>query len=628
MSKTQGVIFRLAIYVFIGTVLIVYASNHPFSFGSAWTLYYSGKKFQAQKKLPQAEETFKRVIRMQPRMGKAHLMLGVVYVDQQRFPEAEKEFRQALENDLEPINRMIAHNNLGVIYSENLREYELAIEEFNNALKVMPGFVDPEVDPYLGLSRASLAKGDFDQAIAMAKQSARDHPDSGEGLNSLGLAYLAKGDVAAARNTYDILKTKNSRVAGKLFSEINSVEGAENKKQEFLDKFGASLETTDNAALIYSDAGFKVAGIPGNEFFANFKKMTDEIISRGWQKQDEALRGLLEKNRPALEQFRKAGGLSRCDFRLEHKSGLAGCDIGFFISGQTLNAARLALLEAKSKEYDRDLNGALRDYLAILRFIGFIESQEEAGILKVLLKSIVENQAFPAIKGFIGRPDVSVSLIRQLLDGIAEMNNSRSSAEALFREEMLMTKGLITSGGPGKQKWHETGGNFEAQATAEYVQIIDRLTEVLIRAAQKNDPREFERQVKRQTSLLFVSKHPRSTFLAKTWVSLAMSQYFSIINKFNLIRVKEDLLAIGVALRLYELEKAKVADRLEQLVPEFFAALSGDPFNDFKPFSYLKTAQGRVLYSFGPDRRDDRGRVVFDAKKSCKSNACPGDIVF
>jgi len=648
MNKTQAFILRLVIYIFVGIALIVYVSNHPVPFGSAWMLYYSGKKLHAQKQYRQAEDTFKRVIRMKPQMGKAHLMLGVVYTDQERFQEAEQEFKKALDGDLATINRIITYNNLGSIYLEHLFSPDLAIEALNNALKVQPGFIDPEVDPYLILARAYLAKADFDQSIRMARESVRTHPDSSAGLVNLGNAYLAKGDIVSARKIYETLKAVNKAEARGLLEQIDSAEEAEKKKQEFLNKFAGSLETTENAALLYSDAGFKVIGMPPPEFFPIFKNMTDGVFSRGWQKQDEGLRTLLENNRPALEQFRKAASLGQCDFLPEYTLGSAGFGIGFFVSGKTMDLVRLVLLDAKRKEYGRDLDAAIQDYMVVLRFIEHLEAQQGAGLVKVFLKNNVEGPLFVAIKGFINRPDVSAFQVRQLLDTLASLCSGRKSIAAFFREEMQASKDLIIFDASIQELRRKGKEKYIAEAFSEFTRMMDKAEAILIDAAEKNTPESARRQINSLTSgvlgknsQVIVAAHllqavfsrkpfPQPSYLAKMWVALAMPQYISAsaIQRFLVIRLKEDLFVVGVALRLYEIEKAKAAERLEQLVPEYLAALPKDPFNGFKPVSYAKTSDGWVLYSFGPDKKDDRGQVVFDRMKDCNSKACPGDVVF
>ncbi len=72
---------------------------------------------------------------------------------------------------------------------------------------------------------------------------------------------------------------------------------------------------------------------------------------------------------------------------------------------------------------------------------------------------------------------------------------------------------------------------------------------------------------------------------------------------------KTRLLLCDLALRLY-LEKHKdIPDRLEQLVPEYLSTLPDDPFSE-QPFIYRPHGKTFLLYSVGPDHKDDGGAVI------------------
>ena len=62
----------------------------------------------------------------------------------------------------------------------------------------------------------------------------------------------------------------------------------------------------------------------------------------------------------------------------------------------------------------------------------------------------------------------------------------------------------------------------------------------------------------------------------------------------------------------------KYADTVASLSPEFLAAVPTDPF-DGQPLRYHKTATGYLLYSIGPDLKDDGGKPESGGK---------GDLVF
>jgi hypothetical protein len=68
------------------------------------------------------------------------------------------------------------------------------------------------------------------------------------------------------------------------------------------------------------------------------------------------------------------------------------------------------------------------------------------------------------------------------------------------------------------------------------------------------------------------------------------------------------LLILELALRAYSLEHGAPPDQLDQLTPEILPALPRDPFDpQGRPFRYVHTDKGMVVYSIGPDGCDDGG---------------------
>jgi hypothetical protein len=63
-----------------------------------------------------------------------------------------------------------------------------------------------------------------------------------------------------------------------------------------------------------------------------------------------------------------------------------------------------------------------------------------------------------------------------------------------------------------------------------------------------------------------------------------------------------------LAVERYRLKQKKWPDRLDDLKPDFLAAVPNDPF-DGKPLRYARRADGVTVYSVGTDKRDDGGRV-------------------
>ena len=62
------------------------------------------------------------------------------------------------------------------------------------------------------------------------------------------------------------------------------------------------------------------------------------------------------------------------------------------------------------------------------------------------------------------------------------------------------------------------------------------------------------------------------------------------------------------------------------MIPKYLSKIYQDPFNNLIPLQYKTTDKGYVLYSLGPDRVDQSGKVIFDVSRGVKDQS--GDIIF
>ena len=89
--------------------------------------------------------------------------------------------------------------------------------------------------------------------------------------------------------------------------------------------------------------------------------------------------------------------------------------------------------------------------------------------------------------------------------------------------------------------------------------------------------------------------------------------------------VYERFLLLQLALRAYKLENNKFPDSLYELAPNYLTKVPVDPFGNDKLFIYRRTGDKFILYSLGPDCKDDGGKAITDSYLHGNSK---GDIVF
>lgn len=93
---------------------------------------------RCQEMLPEAIETYLRVVNLAPDWIEAHINLGVAYYQLGQLSDAGAAFRRAVE--LDPMSG-ISHYNLGCTLEE-LGEFDEAIEHLQRAARAMPAHAD------------------------------------------------------------------------------------------------------------------------------------------------------------------------------------------------------------------------------------------------------------------------------------------------------------------------------------------------------------------------------------------------------------------------------------------------------------------------------------------------------
>lgn len=79
------------------------------------------------------------------------------------------------------------------------------------------------------------------------------------------------------------------------------------------------------------------------------------------------------------------------------------------------------------------------------------------------------------------------------------------------------------------------------------------------------------------------------------------------------------LLTVTLALRAYKVEHGGYPATLDALVPAYLAKVPNDPFALSGPLRYRQQGSRYVLYSVGPDGKDDGGRPIVDLTRPLKA---------
>lgn len=83
------------------------------------------------------------------------------------------------------------------------------------------------------------------------------------------------------------------------------------------------------------------------------------------------------------------------------------------------------------------------------------------------------------------------------------------------------------------------------------------------------------------------------------------------------------LLLTALALRAYNVEHSDYPQSLSQLAPAYLSRVPADPFALNSPLRYRRTRTKYVLYSVGPDGKDDGGKRIDDPRRASQYPSNP-----
>ena len=97
-------------------------------------------------------------------------------------------------------------------------------------------------------------------------------------------------------------------------------------------------------------------------------------------------------------------------------------------------------------------------------------------------------------------------------------------------------------------------------------------------------------------------------------------------------QARDDLIAVALALQAYHEDHHRYPDKLSVLVPAYLPRLPADPFAMKATFGYRREGSHYVLWSVGPDCKDDGGKPITDPKRPAAyrhgvTKESKGDIV-
>ena len=297
------------------------------------------------------------------------------------------------------------------------------------------------------------------------------------------------------------------------------------------------------------------------------------------------------------------------------------------------------LIEGRRWEKENRPDVALDDYLSVLRFANHLGQQKDFILLSKLLEIIVRRLAFASLEPYINREQLTTQDCRHLLDSLVSLRQQDAGLEGAFEEEQVIMKNTIRT--LKKKEWYNAFYNYEKMYN-EFDRLEDEYLSDLVAAYRENRPEAYEEKVRRFGEQLDIDTKPFNiawkalqgrlglpegidspTLVSRILFAIAAPPYTKVITRYYASLSEFDALITAAAVRLYELENGQTPDRLQELVPTYLSKIPEDPFDDFKPLRYERREKRWIVYSIGPDREDNNGKLRYEEAGSDKV----GDIV-
>lgn len=413
----------------------------------------------------------------------------------------------------------------------------------------------------------------------------------------------------------------------------------------------ASLSNAEeNAANLYLKAGSMLTKLP-----EDFHIKVAMLIKEGWLKvESKELEEIVAKNQEVINIFKQATKIKDCDFTFGKPIVQDFSAPSPYATMEILALARLILIEAKLYEEGDKLDLALEDYLSILRLAKHLDQQENFILISKMTGIIIEKLLYTPLANYIKQNEnLNIENCQLLLNILLSLKRDKLRiilADAYEEERKTMIK-LLDSPEFNFRFDEESVKNkpklklikkVRQAIYKEYDKLENELYPYFITAFRTNDCSTYKeksrqlRTIKVTPFMSFVSAYPRvlenklfqwifSSAIAKTYSQLTIMDYSSIIVSHYISMSKLNILITAVAVQFYELKNAKTLDDLQDLVPAYLEKIPEDPFDNFRPLKYEKKDTEWFVYSFGPDKQDDHGSIVYNEEET-KDNK--GDIVF
>jgi hypothetical protein len=367
-----------------------------------------------------------------------------------------------------------------------------------------------------------------------------------------------------------------------------------------------------NAAFTYQRAFDAMAKLESQsqEVQEKWKRWTASTPEEPLDRKDADLRSFLKKNEPALALLHRAVAMPDCYF--EHNYDQPFFNILLPELGHTRHGAHLLLLDARCKAADGNARGALEGINCVLAMAAHARS--EPFIVCVLSAANIDSRAAAVLEETLAstRPKAE-DLAAVTIEESAPYQRSMARA---FRMEEAFVLGFFSTATEDSEALRAVNAPpalvIEPFASvwrvflmpddiASYRRVMHHYAMWTSRpySEARSDWEKWEQEFRSKEAGLFTRMLVPALSGAAKRAAEADAHHL--------------LACTAVAVEKYRAKTGQPPDRLNKLVPDYLDAIPKDPF-DGKPLRMAVSQGGILLYSIGPDLKDEGG-APWDAEK-------------
>ncbi|MEX2559459.1 MAG: hypothetical protein WD403_06060 [Pirellulales bacterium] len=378
----------------------------------------------------------------------------------------------------------------------------------------------------------------------------------------------------------------------------------------------------ENAAFVYERA-FEAMG--------DLKGLPQESLdflgdpSAPFDAGDEKLREFLDSQQLGLALIRRAAAMRDCRFERDYSRPTLEMLLPEVQAMR--NAARLLALDARVKAADGDVRGALEDVSAI--FAAALHASGEPTLISFLVSAAIDAMACETLEAVLAISAPAADDFKAL--HIGEVVSFRMLlARSIDMEEAFGLSAFAAMSSPTNR-----GDDVSAYFTEQVLGPVSPAAAMLLPyfrvfflPHELDSYRSTMQQARKLTqqpySLVQDSLKALDQSSENRQIGVLTSLFLPALNAAFEAAARADarhqLALAAAAAAQYKAAKGEQPADLDSLAPEFLRVPLVDPY-DGKPLKVAAAGDGLIIYSIGPDGRDDGG-AAFDAQKKT------GDIPF